>query len=80
MPIQHAEFGPSQLVVIIRSERKYRTEGYLVQPLANGTRDGYGMPTWVAESQVKILENLDDWVYLLSVNQYRRKTHSPTTT
>lgn len=65
--------GGSQLATVDRPERKYRTEGYRLSPLNNGTGDGWGYTVWYPARQVdSAAADLSEWEYYPRVNQWRK--------
>jgi hypothetical protein len=64
--------GGSQLAKVIREERKFRTDGLMILPLANGTSDGFGMTQWMAFNGA-VFTTMADWVYVLAGDYYRPK-------
>lgn len=64
--------GGSQLAIVQRPERKYRTDGYMIAPLNNGL-DGWGLLVWYPARQVdSAAADLSQWEYYPRVNQWRK--------
>lgn len=55
--------GGSQLAEVIREERKFRQDGYIILPYPNGTSDGHGMTSWLPKTFAKAT-SIDDWTFV----------------
>ena len=62
------EYGTGRLGQVIRAERKWECDGYVVGPLKAGPGEGTA-PRWYPEDQVYVA-SMDDWAYMLRTNSY----------
>lgn len=62
--------GGDNLGQVVRSERKWQQDGYLITPLSRTTGDGYST-RWYPAGQVWT-SGVENWTYDAMRNTYRR--------